>query len=97
MPEGLKKGDVVGIPCDVGRGAFPGECLITVEATSGPVSGFVPASQLTNIERNRGYVRATVEAVTFEIITVWIDGSFFTTTGLADLPANSKLERVEAC
>lgn len=93
----LERGNEVGIPCDVKQGAFPEENLITIETISGPVSGFVNRDSILKLEGESGYIRGVVHDVTEDTVTVWIRGSFFTTTGLAYLPyewATSHLESI---
>lgn len=76
-------GELVGIPADVAGGAFPDECFVTIHTVSGPVSGFVARQNILG-EGNR--VKGVVRDVTEDTVVVWIQGSFFTTTGLAYLP-----------
>lgn len=93
----LEAGLEVGIPCDVRPGAFSDEYLVTIESLSGPVSGFVGRATVFGVEDDSGYLKAIVQEVTNDTVTVWIRGSFFTTTGLADLSyewARSNLQTV---
>ncbi|MDE2227577.1 MAG: hypothetical protein KGM97_09295 [Alphaproteobacteria bacterium] len=78
-------GDSVQIPCEVQVGAFPTECLITFETLEGRVSGFVRREALRDISGSKGFLPATVVDVKKDTITVRVQGSFFTTTGLAYL------------
>ena len=81
----LKAGVVIGIPCDVKRGPFSGEHLISFETVNGPVTGFVQENELRRIESGQWHVRAVVQSVEDELIGVWIRGSFFTTNGMATI------------
>ncbi len=93
----LEAGLKVGIPCDVKPGAFPDEYLVTIESLSGPVSGFVGRASVFGVKDDSGYLKGRVHEVTADTVTVWIRGSFFTTTGLADLSyewARSNLQAV---
>jgi hypothetical protein len=81
----FKPGQTVVIPCDVKSGAFPGEFLITFDTVDGPVSGFVNQDKILNVKDDKGYIKGAVEAVSDDTVTVWVRGSFFTTTGLAYL------------
>ena len=45
MPS-IEKGAIVGIPCKVSGGVLPGELGVTVDTTTGPVSGFVTEDSL---------------------------------------------------
>jgi len=80
----LKKGIAVGILCKVTPGPFAGERLITLESISGPLSGFVRDSELEQ-RGDQWHVRAIVESVVDDTISVWIRGSFFTTNGMATI------------
>ncbi|MGH8614449.1 MAG: hypothetical protein ACREYF_21115 [Gammaproteobacteria bacterium] len=77
-------GQTVKIPCEVQRGAFPTELLVTFDTAEGPVSGFVRKEGVEG-EGHEGFIRATVTAVSSDTLTVMVQGSFFTTTGLAYL------------
>ncbi len=81
-------GQSVRIRCEVQRGAFPTEWLVTFETVKGPVSGFVRSENVEQVEGQEGYVRATVKEVSSDTITVVVHGSFFTTTGLAYLKSD---------
>ncbi len=81
----LRTGDIVLIPFDIRQGAFPDEYLITLDTAQGPISGFVPRDQVTNIHGDKGSIRGRVEEVGEDVVTVMVRGSFFTTTGLAYL------------
>lgn len=93
----LEIGQVVGIPCDVGQGAFAGEHLVTIDTAEGPVSGFVSIEDLLEMEGSRGLIRGVILELAEETITVRVRGSFFTTTGVTYLPkewADSNLRRL---
>jgi hypothetical protein len=85
MPPRL--GETVLVPTSVKAGAFPGEKLISVNTEGGVVSGFAKTDAI--IERdNSQYILAEVRNVTAKILTVKLAGSFFTTTGLADVSSS---------
>jgi hypothetical protein len=84
MPK-VKVGQQIGIPCEVKPGPFTGERLISVEAVEGIVSGFVQESELKEKD-GQWFVRGQVLEVKDDLIQVWIEGSFFTTNGLATIP-----------
>ena len=84
---GLKPGDRVAINSDVAPGAFPGEFLVTINTATGPVSGFVREDQISRAGGQPALI-ATVRHVSGSTIGVWLKGSFFTSTGLADLAAD---------
>jgi len=73
------------IKCEIQAGPFPNECLITFETVDGPVSGFVRRDNVRLLSEGEGYVNAVVKEVSTETVTVVVDGSFFTTNGLAYL------------
>jgi hypothetical protein len=84
-------GEKVLVPTSVKAGAFPGEKLISVNTEGGVVSGFAKADAI--VERGNGqYILAEVKNVTSKILTVKLAGSFFTTTGLADIPSSTVLK-----
>lgn len=86
-PQNFKPGDQVEIPCEIGQGAFPTEMLVTFDTVDGPISGFVRQENIARRDDklDGGYVFGTVVAVTPDIISVRVTGSFFRTTGLAAL------------
>jgi len=81
----FKTGDFVGVRCEVKPGPFDGESLITVETVDGPISGFVPKTELRE-SQGRWEVRGKVRELNGNIIKVMIYGSFFTTNGIANIP-----------
>jgi hypothetical protein len=91
MPH-LPIGEKVFVRTEVDDGAFPGEQLVTVETTTGPVSGFVRSDKIVHRHGNT-YLLAEVEGYTDRVVTVRLSGSFFTTTGIAYIPDDGKLLR----
>jgi hypothetical protein len=83
-------GDVIGVPCQVKPGPFSTELLISFETINGPISGFVRESELKQTGE-QWHVRAVVQSVQPDSITVRIRGSFFTTNGIATIPAGMAL------
>jgi len=79
-----RPGEKVLVPTDVKAGAFPGEKLVTVKTESGDVSGFAKADAIVQKGDNQ-YLIAEVKTVSPKTLTVKLMGSFFTTTGLADI------------
>jgi hypothetical protein len=80
----IKAGDEILIRCEVKQGPFPGEHLIEVQTLDGPVSGFVDE---TSLKESSGAwsVKGTVYEVFSDYIKVRIQGSFFTTNGIANI------------
>ena len=95
----LSQGKTVRIPCEVQRGAFPTELLVTFETAEGPVSGFVPSENVERSKGHEGFIRGIVKNVSSDTVTVEVHGSFFTTTGIAYLKrewANTNLQLAPA-
>ena len=84
MPQ-IEAGQEIGVRCSLAPGPFADEFLVTVETISGSVSGFVPENNVIK-SGDDNLVRAVVKDVEADRISVWIGGSFFTTTGLAFIP-----------
>ena len=84
MP-GIKVGDIIGVFCEVQPGPFSDERVLTIETVDGPISGFVRQENLRNTEKG-WVVRAEVRNISNDTIEVRIDGSFFTTNGVASVP-----------
>ncbi|MEX2199879.1 MAG: hypothetical protein WD711_00675 [Dongiaceae bacterium] len=78
-------GQSIRIHCEIQRGAFPTEALVTFETVEGPVSGFVRNEDVERVAGHDGYLLATIKEVTKDFLAVMVRGSFFTTTGLAYL------------
>ena len=89
MPQHIKAGQEIGVRCELAPGPFPDEFLVTVETISGPVSGFVPEHNVIKKNEGENLVRAVVKNIESDRISVWIGGSFFTTTGLAFIPPHN--------
>ena len=81
----LEIGETINIPCEIGEGAFPGECLITVDTTLGPISGFVRTGDVKRAPGGSPYVVGIIEDVDGDTVAVRLKGSFFRTTGLTYL------------
>jgi hypothetical protein len=88
-----RPGETVLVPTNVKAGAFPGERLVTVSTSAGPVSGFAKADAIVN-RGTEQYLVAEVKNVSAQTLTVKLTGSFFTTTGLADIPSAQVLKAV---
>lgn len=82
----LMVGQQVWIPCKVQPGPFSDEPLVTVETTEGPLTGFVKGEELKETAGQTS-VRGIVRNIAKDYVEVWIKGSFFTTNGLANVPA----------
>jgi hypothetical protein len=90
---GLAPGEKILVPTEAKLGAFPGERLVTITTETGPISGFAKADFV--IDQGDGtYLLAEVKRVLGDIVTVKLYGSFFTTTGLADIPKSSAFRKL---
>jgi hypothetical protein len=88
-----RPGEKVLVPTEVESGAFPGEKLVTLETQSGPVSGFAKTDTIIEQSVGKYYLPAEVKEVTQRTLTVLLlSGSFFTTTGLAEVPIEKVLK-----
>jgi hypothetical protein len=85
-------GERILVPTEVKSGAFPGERLVTVNTESGPVSGFTKADYVIE-QGGAKYLLADVMQVLEKTVRVKLYGSFFTTTGLADIPKSVTLRK----
>jgi len=86
----FKSGDKIGVPCQVKPGPFEGEQLISFDTLNGPISGFVLNSEI--MERGaKYYVRAVIDSINDDVLTVWVNGSFFNTNGVATISPETAL------
>jgi hypothetical protein len=85
-------GQKLKIPCEVSPGPFSDEWLVTFDTIYGRVSGFVSADDLVDVEDDKGFLRCEIVRTTPEgVIIVRVNGSFFTTNGLAYLDKEHQL------
>lgn len=82
-----RPGEMVLVPTNVKAGAFPGEKLVTVTTEGGIVSGFAKTDSIVQKGSDQ-YIVAEVKNVSPTFLTVKLAGSFFTTTGLADIASS---------
>jgi hypothetical protein len=92
MPK-FAPGDAVAVPANVQQGAFPGEYLVTIPTSSGPVSGFVRDRDFVEHAKT---IHAVVRESTPHVLAVQLSGSYFTTNGLAEFAADWARENVRA-
>ena len=81
----LSPGLSVRIKCTVQPGPFSEERLVSFDTITGPVTGFVREGNLVNRDNNHWLVQGTVIAVDRDVIEVRVEGSFFTTNGIATI------------
>lgn len=79
-------GAEIAIPCEVNPGPFSNEKLISFETLNGPISGFVRESELKQVDED-WFVKGVILKVGYDALEVMVDGSFFTTNGLASVSA----------
>ena len=91
MPN-FEPGESVAIPATIQQGAFPGEHLVTVQTSSGAVSGFVRDQDI--VEPNKT-IRGVVRKLTSATLEVELSGSYFTTNGLVALASDPLLNNVK--
>lgn len=82
----VEVGQEIGVRCDIAPGPFSDEYLVTIETVSGPISGFVPENYVIQSDSGEKVVLAIVKTIEAQAISVWMGGSYFTTTGLASIP-----------
>jgi hypothetical protein len=92
MPK-FEQGATVAVSAEVQQGAFPGESLVTITTIGGPVSGFVRDKDFVEAGKT---IRATVLKSTISALAVHLSGSYFTTNGIAELPADWAQQNVKA-
>jgi hypothetical protein len=86
MEQNLTVGAIIGVLCEVQQGPFSEDRMISFDTVDGPVTGFVRENELRK-DGNEWRVRAVVLAIQNDEIEVRIRGSFFTTNGIATIPA----------
>ena len=86
----IKPGAEVGIRCEIKEGPFSGEKLVSFDTVDGPITGFVREENLK--ETTDGWlVHAIVVGQVGDVVHVRVQGSFFTTNGLASIPREMAL------
>lgn len=74
-------GQLVKVPCTVKPGPFSEERLVSFDSLHGPISGFVRTNNLKF--DSEWLVCGTILTVDKDVVEVMVDGSFFTTNGIA--------------
>lgn len=80
----FKVGDFVDVRCEVKAGPFSEEKLVEFKTIDGVQSGFVSKDKLTEKD-GKWLLRGKIQAIHNDSIEVWIEGSFFNTSGLANI------------
>ena len=78
-------GTIVEIPCSIGPGAFPTEYFVAIRLDGETINGFVPTHYISENGGADAYIPGTVERVAGSTLTIRVPGSYFTTTGTADI------------
>ena len=78
-------GQPIWIRCTAEPGAFSDERLVIIEGKHGPISGFVNEAELRGDGNGDTMIRGVVKAILSDAIGAWLNGSFFTTSGLAEI------------
>ncbi len=81
----FEPGQTIEIPCSIGPGAFVGERYVTIHLEDGEIAGFVPRACLTETGDHSAYIPGRIEAISGSMLTIRVPGSYFTTTGVADI------------
>ena len=92
---GIAPGREIEVPCDVTRGAFKSEFLVTIETVSGSITGFIDHHlvRVDDDNENRGVIKGTVREVGDDgLVSVVFSGSFLNTNGLAQFSKNKLRE-----
>lgn len=89
MPS-TRVGDLIGIPCTVSEGPFEGEVLVEFDTIDGKVSGFTNSDNVRESD-SQMCIRAEVISVESDHLVVMVEGSFFSTNGLANVGLNQPL------
>lgn len=78
-------GTPIEIPCSIAPGAFPTEYFVAIELDGETINGFVPTHYISENGGATAYIPGTVERVVGSRLTIRVPGSYFTTTGIADI------------
>ena len=85
----------IGVPCEVQEGPFDDEKMVQFDTVDGPVSGF---AQSENIRESEGqyFIKGEVIELGHDTMTVLIEGSFFSTNGLANFAKTQEFMPIAA-
>ena len=89
MAQAIVEGADINIPCTAETGAFPDERLVSVESYNGTISGFVSDRDVHQSANGSTYLIGTVRGLEDDKVYVFLQGSFFTTTGIASFSRRS--------
>lgn len=77
----MQVGQLVNVPCIVKPGPFSEERLVSFDTLHGPITGFVKADCLRF--NSEWLLFGTVLKISKDVVEVLVNGSFFTTNGIA--------------
>lgn len=80
----FKTGDEILVKCRAEPGPFPDELVVEFNSVEGLVSGFVQRKELHEIG-GEWFIHAFVNEVHGDTLEVRVQGSFFSTNGLANI------------
>ena len=87
----MEPGLLIGIPCTVTEGAFENERLVDFETIDGKVSGFTSPDNVKEIEGVM-CIKAEIISIESNSLLVRVEGSFFSTNGLAHVEPKKALQ-----
>ena len=86
----FKTGEHTWIKCNAQPGPFPSEMAVEFESVDGPISGFVQEKELRQID-DEWLIHAQIKAIHNDVLEVWVQGSFFSTNGLANVTSDNTM------
>ena len=84
-PTQFKKGEVVGIPCEVCDVMFLGDRVVGIPTIDGEIEGFVQPTELRQVG-DQWQIRGVVDRIERDHLVAWVRGDFFRTAGIVKLP-----------
>lgn len=80
----VELGGLIGIPCKVSDGAFDGEVIVEFASLTGWIAGFARTANVRETEAGN-LIEAEIVSVEDDHLVVNVDGSFFTSNGIASV------------
>lgn len=78
----IEVGSYIGIPCSAQDGPFDKELIVEFESLDGTISGFADVENVRE-EGGQHFIKGQVRSIENKIVQIWVEGSFFSTNGLA--------------
>jgi len=82
--QNVQTGSLIGIPCKVSDSAFDGEVIVEFDSLTGWIAGFARAANVRETDAGK-LIEAEIISVEEDHLVVNVDGSFFTTNGIATI------------